>query len=242
MLLYNIRYGTGANWNFHLPFPFSGYLRRTHRKFPILTDFIKSINPDIIGLLEVDCGSIRSKKECQPEILARQLDHYYVYKSKYPVNSIWQKLPLTRMQGNALLTNNEIKNQHFHYFRKGIKRLMIELELDNFIVLLVHLSLKYRHRQEQLQDIYTHVKKIKKPLIVAGDFNSWWGLGELKLFLASTGLINANQKGFFSHPSWNPKREIDFILHSPQIRGCSFQMPDVQFSDHRPLVFDFEII
>lgn len=240
-MLYNIRYGAGTAWHFHLPFPFSGYLRSTHQKFSALSSYIKSVNPDIIGLLEVDCGSTRFKKECQPEYLALELDHYFVYENKYSEDSILQKLPLTKTQGNAFLTNKKIRSQNFHYFRKGVKRLMIELDLGDYVVLLVHLSLKFRHRQEQLQEMYTHIKTIKKPLILAGDFNALWGLGELKLFLASTGLINANQEGIHSHPSRKPKREIDFILHSPEISGSAFEIPNVTFSDHLPLIFDFEL-
>lgn len=241
LMLYNIRYGTGTGWHFHFPFPFSGYLRSSKRNFTNLSDFIKSVHPDIIGLLEVDCGSRRFKKQCQAETLAKQLDHYSVYQSKYSEKSILQKLPLTQTQGNALLTNKKIQRKHFHYFRKGIKRLMIELDLGDYVVLLVHLSLKFRHRQEQLQEIYSHVKDIRKPIILAGDFNALWGLGELKLFLASTGLINANLEGALSHPSRHPKREIDFILHSKEISGHAFEIPNVTFSDHLPLIFDFKL-
>ena len=241
-LLYNIRYGTGGGWKFHFPLPFSGYLKKTHKKFSTLVNFITSTNPDIIGLLEADCGSVRFNNESQPKVLAQHLKHFYVYQSKYLQKSIWQSLPLIRKQGNAFLTNMEIKKQDFHYFRQGVKRLMIEIELEDVVVLLVHLSLKFRHRQEQLKDIYTHVKRIKKPLIVSGDFNTRWGAGELKLFLASTGLKNANKEGHLSHPSRSPQRELDFILHSPQIKINSFEMPDIRFSDHRPIVCGFEIL
>jgi hypothetical protein len=44
--------------------------------------------------------------------------------------------------------------ERFHYFDTGIKRLIIELELDDVCVFLVHLSLKYRHRQEQLRSLH----------------------------------------------------------------------------------------
>ncbi len=241
LLIYNIRYATGTDWHFHLPLPFSGYLRKTHHRLPKLIQFLKSTNSDVIGLLEVDCGSRRTKHQCQPEIIARQLNHYCVYKSKYSQNSVLQKIPITNKQGNALLTNKRIQKQEFYYFRRGIKRLMMELDLEDVVILLVHLSLRFRPRQEQLQDIYTRVKTIRKPVILAGDFNVLSGVRELELFLASTGLTNANRKGFYSYPSRGPKREIDFILYSPEIKPLGFHMPDVRFSDHRPLIFDFDI-
>jgi hypothetical protein len=31
------------------------------------------------------------------------------------------------------------------------------------------------------------------------------------------------------------------VLHSPEIRGVRFQIPRVIYSDHLPLVYDFEI-
>jgi len=81
-----------------------------------------------------------------------------------------RKVPLLNKQGNAILTNQEIVSQKFHYFREGVKRLVIEMELADLSVFLVHLSLKFRHRQYQLQDLYTMTNNVKKPVIVAGDF------------------------------------------------------------------------
>ncbi|MGD9301666.1 MAG: endonuclease/exonuclease/phosphatase family protein, partial [Desulfobacterales bacterium] len=140
-----------------------------------------------------------------------------------------------------ILTNQEIVSQRFHYFREGVKRLVIELELVDFTVLLVHLSIKFRHRQYQLQDLHNLVKAIKKPVIVAGDFNVLWGNRELQLFLAATGLNNANSNGQPSHPSRAPRRQLDYIFHSPEIRITDFEIPQVKFSDHTPLVCEFDI-
>jgi endonuclease/exonuclease/phosphatase family metal-dependent hydrolase len=86
------------------------------------------------------------------------------------------------------------------------------------------------------------VKDAGKPLIVAGDFNARWGDSEIKLFLAATGLQSADPSGRPSYPSWSPRRHLDFILHSPHIKITNFEIPKVTFSDHLPLVCDFEII
>jgi endonuclease/exonuclease/phosphatase (EEP) superfamily protein YafD len=34
---------------------------------------------------------------------------------------------------------------------------------------------------------------------------------------------------------------LDFILHSGQIEVNRFEIPDVQFSDHLPLICDFTV-
>ena len=170
-LVYNIRYAAGIGKQFHLPVPYSGYLKHTNGNLSQIVDFIRSMNPDIVGLIEVDSGSFRSEKSNQAEIIARELKHYHVYHSKYPDTSVVQKVPVLNKQGNAFLTNQEIKSQKFHYLSKGIKRLVMELELEDFTLFLVHLSLKFRHRQYQLQDLHMMIKDVKKPVIVAGDFN-----------------------------------------------------------------------
>jgi hypothetical protein len=71
-LLYNIRYAAGNGSRFHFPFPYAGYLRHSHATFQQILDFIKSVQPDIMGLVEVDGGSFRTGRLCQAEIIARQ--------------------------------------------------------------------------------------------------------------------------------------------------------------------------
>jgi endonuclease/exonuclease/phosphatase family metal-dependent hydrolase len=241
-LLYNIRYAAGIGRHFHLPVPYSGYFKRTNGNLKKIVDFIKLVNPDITGLIEVDSGSFRSEKNNQAEAVAWELQHDLIYQSKYSASSMARKVPLLNKQGNAILTNQEIVSQKFHYFREGVKRLVIELELAELSVFLVHLSLKFRHRQYQLQDLYTMTNNVKKPVIVAGDFNALKGDRELQLFLAATGLINANSIGQPSHPSRAPRRQLDYIFHSPQIQITDFQIPQIKLSDHTPLVCEFEIV
>ena len=240
-LLYNIRYAAGIGRQFHLPIPYSGYFKHTNGNLKKILDFIKSVNPDIIGLIEVDSGSFRSEKNNQAEAIAWELQHEHIYRSKYSDSSMARKVPLLNKQGNAIVTNQEIMSQKFHYFREGVKRLVIELELAEFTIFLVHLSIKFRHRHYQLQDLHDMVKNVDKPYILAGDFNVLWGDRELQLFLSATGLKNANSNGQPSHPSRSPRRQLDYIFHSPQIQITDFQIPRVKFSDHTPLVCEFEL-
>lgn len=241
LLVYNIRYGTGAGACFHLPIPFGGYLRHTCNNLENITAFIKSCKPDIVGLIEVDGGSFRTRRLNQAAVIATALGHYHIFQSKYGSSSMIRRLPIVSKQVNAFLTSQKITTQKFHYFRKGIKRLVIELELANVTIFLVHLSIKFRHRHNQLGDLYQLVRKAQKPVIVAGDFNPMWGDTEIQLFLAASGLVSANRDALPSHPSRAPRRQIDFILHSPDIRVTHFEMPRVPFSDHLPLICDFEV-
>ena len=239
LLIYNIRYGTGGK---KMLFPWSGYLGNTAKNIDDIAAFIEPLNPDVIGLIEVDAGTFRSDGN-QAEIIAEKLGHYHTWKSKYHERShLANRMPMFKMQGNAFLASDTITNERFHYFSKGVKKLVIELELDNFVVFLVHLALGKSARGQQLRDLYDMVKETKKPHIVAGDFNIFWGEEEIAEFLENTGMINADKDKLPSYPSWKPTRHLDFVLHSPDIAITKFWMPQVIYSDHLPVVCDFEII
>ena len=77
--------------------------------------------------------------------------------------------------------------------------------------------------------------------MVAGDFNMLWGEREIDMFLAATGLQNANVEGLPTYPSKNPHRHLDFVLHSEGVKVLDFQIPRVPFSDHLPVMVDFDV-
>lgn len=237
-LLYNIRYATGGG---PLLFPWSGYFRRTSSNLAAITDFIKAQAPDIVGLVEVDLGSYRSRKKNQAQLMAEEMGHYHSYSLKYGHRSPARRVPVMNKQGNAFLTRDSFADEQFHYFDHGVKRLVIELDLENLTVFLVHLALTFRVRQHQLSDLYSLVKATTKPHIVAGDFNAMWGDREIRMFLAATGLTNAGEGGLPSFPSWAPRRQLDFILYSRGIEVDAFFTPHVTYSDHLPLVCDFRV-
>ncbi len=240
-LLYNIRYAAGIGVRFHLPVPYAGYLKRVGQNLDQIIAFIRSVHPDLIGLIEIDGGTYRAGFMNQAEVIARELGHYHLVEVKYGQESMAKKMPLLKKQGNALLTNRPIVSHRFHYFEEGVKRLIIEMNLEDVTVFLVHLSLTFRKRHNQLEHLYRLVRETRGPVIVAGDFNLLWGSRELKLFLGATGLVSANVDERPSHPSWAPRRQLDYILHSPDLSATGFYIPNVYFSDHSPLVCDFDI-
>src|SRR6185312_7955871 len=191
----------------------AGYLRSNRKVLAGITDFLHAEHADVVGLIEVDTGSIRTGMVNQAEAIAAELGHYSTYQCKYGASSINNLMPIVRKQGNAFLSAPHVHGERFHYFDAGIKRLTIELELENVCVFLVHLSLKFRHRQYQLRALHDLIVKSKKPVIVAGDFNTFWGTHEIYLFM----------------------------LVSEGIEVTDFRVPDVRYSDHRPLICDFHV-
>ena len=241
LLTYNIRYAVGAGAPPHVPVPGAGYLFGNPGNLENIIAFIKDQDPDVVGLIEVDIGSVRSGRVNQAEAIATSLGHYSCYECKYGEESVNQYLPILRKQANAFLAGPRVANERFHYFDTGIKRLIIELELEEVAVFLVHLSLKYRHRQAQLRSLYELIRRCRKPVIVAGDFNTFWGQDEIFLFMQAAGLRSANQEGAPSYPSRAPRMELDFILYGRGVEVTGFHVPRVTFSDHLPLVCDFRV-
>ena len=241
LLLYNIRYAVGGGASMHMPLPGAGYVLGNQNVLPEITKFIKSQDPDIVGLIEVDTGSIRSRMVNQAEKIAADLSMNTSYETKYGEKSINQILPIVRKQGNAFMAAARVHGETFHYFDTGIKRLIIELEMKEFAVFLVHLSLKYRHRHLQLRHLYDLIEATEKPVIVAGDFNTFWGENEIYLFMKAAGLQSANGDSLPTYPSRSPRKELDFILHQEGIDVTHFEIPEVRFSDHLPLICDFDV-
>ena len=225
----------------HMPLPGAGYLLGNQSVLPEITRFIKSVDPDFVGLVEVDTGSIRSRMVNQAEAIAADLGMNTSYETKYGTDSLNKLLPIVRKQGNAFMAAPRVHGERFHYFDTGIKRLIIELEMDEFAVFLVHLSLKYRHRHLQLRTLYDLIEATEKPVIVAGDFNTFWGENEIYLFMKAAGLKSANVDSLPTYPSRSPRKELDFVLYQDGIQVTDFQIPDVRHSDHLPIVCDFEI-
>jgi len=242
LLLYNIRYAVGSGASMHMPVPGAGYVLGNQSVLPDITSFIRSADPDIAGLVEVDTGSIRSRMVNQAEKIADDLGLNTSYEvNKYGESSLNQLIPIIRKQGNAFLAAPRVHGETFHYFDTGIKRLIIELEMEKVAVFLVHLSLKYRHRHLQLRKLYDLIEVTEKPVIVMGDFNTFWGEDEIYLFMKAAGLRSANTERLPSYPSRAPRKELDFILYQEGIGVSNFEIPDVRLSDHRPLICDFEV-
>ena len=122
-----------------------------------------------------------------------------------------------------------------------MKKLVMEIETDSVTVFLVHLALGGKTRLKQIVQLRKLIQDCRKPFIVAGDFNVLWGNEEIELFLKAGKLQNVNNRKEPTFPSWAPKKELDFILCSKEIKVKEFQVIKTLLSDHLPVIIDFEI-
>ena len=240
LVLYNTRYGTGSGWSYHVPFPFAGSLKTTTARSYYIEKFIASLEPDIVGLIETDGGSFRNGGRSQPESLAETLGCDWVFSSKYCAPEISKHVPLLCHQGNAVVSSLPILESSIRRLGRGIKNTVIEARFDDFDLKLVHLSLGAGARREQIRELAALAGKRERPLLIAGDFNTFGGDHEIGSLLEA-GLVKADARGRRTYPSGRPMLGLDLILHSPEITVSGVKVPNVRFSDHLPVVCDFAL-
>jgi endonuclease/exonuclease/phosphatase family metal-dependent hydrolase len=241
-LVYNIAYGTGSpnKGAYERLFTVHRYIKTSSSHLDRIIEFIKESKADIVGLVEVDTGSYRTNFMNQVETVANHLKHYHHSSIKYGKRSLGRALPILNKQANAILTKEKAPVINYHYFPRGFKKLIIEVDVRGVRFFLVHLSLQKRIRRMQLEHL-SGIVKTDGPMIIAGDFNALSGPDELEDFQTELGLVNPNKKNIPTYPSWNPKKQLDFILCTKEIKIKKFEAPEVRFSDHLPLILDFDI-
>ncbi len=243
-VLYNVAYGTGGpHSSAHRLLTLHRYLRSGRRHIEQLHTFVRNLAPDIVGIVEIDSGSFRAGGCNHVMEMARHLSHEYTYCSKYHARSLGRVLPIFRHQTNALFSHSPLQECEHHMLPLGFKRLVVDAKVNGVRILLVHLALNRHTRGKQLFYLSRIVGGAKGPVIVAGDFNAFGGPTELAQLTAATGLNNINLDCHPTYPSWRPKKELDFVLCSPEVRVEEFRvLQDVRLSDHLPLLLDFTVI
>lgn len=241
-LLFNIAYATGPLQSaYHNVVSAHRYLRSERHHIDHICSYIEGLAPDVTGLIEVERGSLRNQRVDQVAVIARHLSHHYTYGCKYGRRSLYRFLPILRQQGNVLLGREELTRQAQHFFPVGAKRLIMEAEISNLRIFLVHLAITKRVRQRQIRMLQGVIgRRTGQPTIVAGDFNAFGGHSELDELLHHAGLRTLNREHVPTYPAYKPRKELDFILCSPEIEVEHFAVDTTtRLSDHLPLVADF---
>jgi endonuclease/exonuclease/phosphatase family metal-dependent hydrolase len=240
LVVYNMRYGAGAGWRFNLPLPGAGYLRDATGNVTRIGEYLGGLAPDLVALLEVDSGSRRAPQP-QHHQLAEKLGTMHGFRCKYREGSFLGRLPMLRDQGNAVLSRQPLLDLRFHELEHGTKSLVIEAEHADLSLFVVHLSLRPTQRRRQLHDLADLVRAARRPAVVAGDLNTLAPGRELAPFLAATGLRPADHRLPASWPARRPRLALDHVLVAPELGVHGMTVPDVRFSDHRPLVVDLDL-
>src|SRR3989344_2821922 len=216
-----------------------------------IVEALQKLKPDILTLIEVDIGSLRARGKDEVRFLEEKLKlRSFVEKVKYPLQG-WLKLfhhvPILDKQANAIVSRLPLKSIKYHVFHEGTKRMLIEATANcprPVTFLAAHLALGKKARGRQIKELINIVNDIKNPVILMGDFNTFNGETEIKDLLRKTHLkdmIRLDKNSLpFTEPAWHPTRRLDYILTSPLIKVKKYSVLHFPFSDHLPLMIDFE--
>lgn len=234
LLSYNIQAGIDTQrYRQYLTQSWKQVLPHRERKYNL--DRIASVihGYDVVGLQEVDSGSLRSGFVDQTEYLANQATFPYWYKQ---VNRSLGKLA---QNSNGLLSRLR-PSEISEYKLPGLPgRGVIVCNFGGtfgLTVCIMHLALGRRARLRQVAFIRELVADLPH-VVVMGDLNFGCDSQEMRLLTGSGGLIQpACHMNTF--PSWRPIRRIDHILVSNTLQVENAKVVEYPLSDHLPIGID----
>jgi endonuclease/exonuclease/phosphatase family metal-dependent hydrolase len=187
---------------------------------------------DLVGLPEVDAGSLRSGNVDQTAWLAHQAGYPYWFSQ---INR--QIGPLAR-HSNGLLSRLRPSAIIEHKLPGLPGRGVLVAELptvagEPFAVCVLHLALGWRARRRQLDYLVSLAARYRH-LVMMGDFNCGCSSRSLRAAIDAAGLIGLDCE-LKTFPSWRPVNNLDHILVSPGLRITAARVLDYALSDHLPI-------
>lgn len=193
---------------------------------------------DVVGLQEVDAGSLRSAFVDQTEYLARLSGYPHWYRQ------INRDLGTLAQHSNGLLSR--LKPERIREFKlpglPGRGVLLGEFETssgERLAIGVLHLSLGARARRRQF-DFLLDLASQYPYAVLMGDFNSGCGSSALRALIQRGGWhgMDCDRKTF---PSWRPRHNLDHILVSSRIEILSAEVIDYALSDHLPVSMEIRL-
>lgn len=236
LLSYNIQAGIAAkgyrhylmhSWKHVLPCP--KRLDNLDRIAALIGEF------DIVGLQEVDGGSLRSGFINQTEYLALEARFPYWYDQ---TNRNLGKLAQHSTGLLSRLCPAEVTEVKLPGVIPGRGALTVRYGHgdDALILVIAHLALGRRARLRQVECIAEIISDYRH-VIVMGDMNCCSESREIDWLVKRTALREpAHDLPTF--PSWRPSRNLDQILVSPSLTVERVEALNYPFSDHLPIVME----
>jgi endonuclease/exonuclease/phosphatase family metal-dependent hydrolase len=198
----------------------------------ILTDY------DLVGLQEVDAGSLRSGFVNQVKYLAAYAGFEHICDQSN------RKIGMISQHGNALLSRIRPDGITEHKLPglipgRGVLEVRFGSGADALHVLILHMALGRRGRLRQIEFLAELVRDCRH-VILMGDLNCPSDSREMAVLLESAGLCEP-EPGLLTFPSWRPDRQLDHILVSPSIMVERVEVLDHIYSDHLPIAMEVRL-
>jgi len=238
LLSFNIQTGVDTQ-DFH------EYLTKSWKQLLPLKERISNLNRiaslvqsyDLVGLQEVDSGSLRTGFLDQTEYLAHRARFPYWYRQ---VNRSLGKIA---QHSNGILSRIRPQRVDEHKLPglRGRGAMLVEFSTNRepLLVCIMHLALGKRARRLQLGYIGELVGEHSQ-LVVMGDFNCGPDSQELQELVNNTRL-QLPVGDLMTFPSWRPNRKFDHILISDSLKLKSTHVLEHTHSDHLPICVEIEL-
>jgi endonuclease/exonuclease/phosphatase family metal-dependent hydrolase len=233
LLSFNIQVGIAATRPHHYVthswkhiLPHSKQFQNLDQISDIIADY------DIVGLQEVDGGSIRSANINQTAYLAQKADYPYWY---HQTN---RRLGRIAQHSNGMVSKFDPLDIVEHKLPgpipgRGAMVVRFGDELNPLVIVMLHLALGRKARMIQLEYV-SQVVQTYDHVVVMGDMNCQVDSEEMLSLMSKTGL-QAPAGSLNTFPSWRPSRKLDHILVSPSLQVNNFSVVDAVCSDHLPI-------
>ena len=186
---------------------------------------------DLVGLQEVDAGSLRSGFVNQVKYLADQANFAHVFDQSN------RKIGMISQHGNAVLSR--VRPDAIAEYKlpglpgRGVLDVRFGSGPDALHVLILHMALGRRGRLRQIGFLAERVADYRH-VILMGDLNCDSDSPEMAV-LVETARLREPASGLHTFPSWQPSRQLDHILVSSSIGVEQVEVLDYAFSDHLPI-------
>lgn len=196
------------------------------------------VDYDLVGLQEVDAGSLRSGFVNQVKYLAAQAGFEHVFDQSN------RKIGMISQHGNALLSRIRPNGITEHKLPglipgRGVLEVRFGSETGALHVLILHMSLGRRGRLRQIEFLAELIRDCRH-VILMGDLNCPSDSPEMTVLLENARLCEP-EPGLLTFPSWRPDRQLDHILVSPSITVERVEVLDQVYSDHLPIAMDVRL-
>jgi len=236
LLSYNIQAGiTTRHYSHYITHSWKHLLPHTERMDNLGRIAQLTGGYDIVGLQEVDAGSLRSGFINQTEYLAHHagIPHWFD-----KTNRNLGKIAQHSIGLMSHLRPNRVSEHKLPGIIPGRGVLMAEFGdgSDPLVLIIIHLALGKRGRMRQLSFISELVASYRH-VILMGDMNCVSDSREIRELTRRTEL-HEPVHGLHTFPSWRPQRNIDHILVSPTLKVCNTEVLRYPFSDHLPIAME----
>ena len=193
---------------------------------------------DVVGLQEVDGGSLRSRNMNQLVHLASMADFPFWHQQ------LNRNLGRLGQFSNGFLSRHQPFEITDHRLPglpgRGAIVIKYGHPIQPLVVVVAHLALGEKVRNTQLSYLARLLADYKY-VVMMGDFNC--RLAHLDNSpLAALGLQTVQADNLNTYPSWAPDRHIDHILLSPELESRHTRvLADCLLSDHLPLATEIVI-